>query len=101
MACHNLLQHNPMPSGTTKLLGLGLNYCIRSTSTRETTKHTFTRLAEDVRRIYALRDIENDEGNYIPSLYIKSDYKFRPAPVLIERALATFETKIIMKQEDL
>ena len=69
MACHNLLQHNPMPSGTTKLLGLGLNYCIRSTSTRETTKHTFTRLAEDVRRIYALRDVENDEGNYIPSLY--------------------------------
>jgi len=86
-----------MPSGTTKLLGLGLNYCIISTSTREKTKHTFTRLAEDVRRICALCDIENDEGNYIPSLYIKLDYKFRPASVLIERALATFETKIKMK----
>jgi len=65
---------------------------------RETTKHTFTRLAEDVRRIYALHDVENDERNYIPSLYIKSDYKFRPAPVLIERALATFETKIKRKK---
>ena len=29
------------------------------------------------------------------------DYKFRPAPVLIERALATFESKIKMKQQDL
>jgi len=90
-----------MPSGTTKLLGLGLNYCIRSTSIRETTKHTFTRLADDAMRIYALRDVENDEGDYIPSLYIKSDYKFRPVPVLIERALATFETKIKIKQQDL
>ena len=101
MACHNLLKVNPMPSGTAKLLGLGLNYCIKLTTMKESTKNTFNRLTEDVRRIYALRHVENDEGNYIPSLYIKSDYEFRPAPVLIERTLATFETKIERKQQDL
>ena len=101
MACHNLLQDNPLPSGTNKLLGLGLNYCIRNPSTRETTKRTFNHLTEDVRRLYALRDVENDEGNYIPSLYIKSDYRFDPAPVLLERALVAFQTAIKNKQQDL
>ena len=29
MACHNLLQLNSLPVGTTTLLGLNLNYCIK------------------------------------------------------------------------
>ena len=91
MACHNLLQHNSMPPGTTKLLGVGLNYCIKSITTKETTTKTFKRLADDVRRIYTLQDVQNDEDTYIPSLYIKPEYKFNPAPVLIKNALVSFE----------
>ena len=30
MSCHNLLRYNVIPKGTTSLLGLGLNYCIKS-----------------------------------------------------------------------
>jgi len=101
MAYHNLLQPNSMPPGTTKLLVLGLNYCIKSTTTKETTTKTFERLADDVRRIYALRDVENDENSYIPSLYIKSEYKFDPAPVLIENALVSFEKAVQQKQQQL
>jgi len=86
MASQNLLQIHTMPSGTTKLLGLGLNYCVKSTTTKETTKNNFNRLTEDVQRIYTLRDEENDEGNYIPSLYIKSDYQFQPASKEIKLA---------------
>ena len=101
MACHNLLQHNSMPPGTTKLLGLGLNYCIKSTTTKETTTNTFNRLADDVRRIYAMGDVENDEDSYIPSLYIKSEYKFDKASVLIENALVSFEKAVQQKQQQL
>ena len=69
MACHNLLRDGlVLPAGTNGLLGLGLNYCIKSPHTRNTTKNTFSRLAEDVRRLYALRDAE--DGDWIPSLYI-------------------------------
>jgi len=89
MACHNLLKHSRMPPCTTKLLGLGLNYCIKSTTTKETTTQTFEQLADDVRMIYALQDVENDDDSYTPSLYIKSEYRFNLAPVLIENALVS------------
>ena len=41
MACHNHLRQNTMPSGVNSLLRLGLNYCIKSKSTNETTNNTF------------------------------------------------------------
>ena len=100
MSYHNLLQA-AMPPGTTNLLGLGLNYCIKAMSTKETTEKTFERLGDDVQRIYALRDMENDDDNYIHLVYIKSEYKFHPAPVLMERALESFETAVKKKQQEL
>eukprot|EP00956_Cyclotella_meneghiniana_P035167 scaffold112213_cov44-Cyclotella_meneghiniana.AAC.8 len=47
LACHNLLQNLPLPPGTTKLLGLGLNYCIKPSSTTNTTVNTITRMKDD------------------------------------------------------
>lgn len=101
MACHNLLRDGvPSPNGTKTLLGLGLNYCIKSPlRSKITTKHTFTRLREDVRRMYALRDAP-DQGDYIQSLYIKSDWKFEQASDDIEEALVKFKQTITNKQEE-
>ena len=101
MACHNLLHHNALPPGTRDLLGLGLNYCI-APSKIETTTETFTRLSEDVRQKFHLnekppddtQDSESSEREYIPSLYIKSDYKFDNATEEIEDALSSFEAAV-------
>ena len=88
MACHNLLRDGiQLPNGTKTLLGLGLNYCIKSSlRSKITTKHTFTRLREDARRMYALRDAQ-DQGDYIQSLYSLKDIRlniptFSPPPPL-------------------
>jgi len=45
--------------------------------------------------------MENDDDNYILSLYIKSEYKFHPAIVLIERALESLERAVKKKQQEL
>ena len=100
MACHNLLRDGiQLPNGTKTLLGLGLNYCIKSSlRSKITTKHTFTRLREDARRMYALRDAQ-DQGDYIQSLYSLKDIRlniptFSPPPPLslslsIHKSVAT------------
>ena len=98
MACHNLLRTHPLPAGTTKLLGLGLNYCIKPPSTTSTTTNTFNRMKGDVRRIYHLQDVEAN-GEYVPALYIKSDYEFEDAEESIEIAMRSFESAV--KQEQL
>ena len=90
LACHNYLTTLPTPAGALPLLGLGLNFCI-STHKIKTTIHTFDSLREDVRRKYHLQDSLENDGSYIPSLYIKSDYKFDPASEEIEAALSNFE----------
>ena len=54
-ACHNLLQSRPLPDGTPQLLGLGLNYCVKPSSTNKMTKDTFSRLEKDSRGKRRLR----------------------------------------------
>ena len=98
MACHNLLQINQLPVGTNTLLGLNLNYCIKSSTTTKTTAKTFERMTEDVRRIYAFSQSPPDDADYIPTLYIKSDYRFKPASIEIEKALFNFRTAIKSEQ---
>ena len=83
MACHNLLRENPMPVEIISLLGLGLDLCIKPTSTNNTTDETFNRIKKTVWRLYALRDAEKDD-NLDRKLYHKSDYKFKPASWAIE-----------------
>ena len=95
MACHNYLPSLlPMQPGTEKLLGLGVNFCIKSHSIKTTT-HTFERLCGEVRRKYAfsLRP-PSDDDNYIPKLYIKSDYEFDLASEDIEAALTAFQSAV-------
>ena len=98
-ACHNLLKANDIPLGTPQLLGLGLNYCVKPTTTNEMTDTTFTCLTRDIRRMYALRGMtDNDNGDYIPSLYLKSNYDFKKAPSHIEKAIVSFKEGILSKQ---
>ena len=73
MACHNLLVSNKLPVGTNSLLGYNLNYCIQSSTATKSTTNTFTRLTEDIRRIYAFKDSPPLDEDYIPKLYIKSE----------------------------
>ena len=98
LACHNLLRYFPLPAGTTKLLGLGLNYCIKPSSVTTTTKSTIRRMQEDVRRLYHLRVDAGDGSEYIKSLYIKSDYKFDHASDEIEEAIKEFERELRNEQ---
>ena len=95
MACHNYLpSHLPMLPGTENLLGLGFNYCIKSHKIKTTT-NTFERLREEVRRKYPFSLCPpDDNNNYIPGLYIKSDYKFKPASDDIEAALTSFQSSV-------
>ena len=101
MACHNLLRLNPLPRGVNNLLGLGLNYCIKTDTSTKTTANTFERFRNDVRRTYEFHInppvLEEDE--YIPKLYIKSGFKFDPATDEIENALIKFERAILEEQK--
>ena len=98
MACHNLLQSNPLPVGTNTLLGLNLNYCIKPSTTTKTTTKTFDRMTEDIRRIYAFSQSPPDDSDYIPKLYIKSDYVFKPASREIEKAIVNLKNAIKSEQ---
>ena len=98
MACHNLLRTNKLPAGTNSLLGLGLNFCIESATATKTTEKTFDRLTKDIRRHYAFSKSPPEEQDYIPSLYIKSDYEFPPASPNIEKALLALQQAIQAKQ---
>ncbi len=96
MACHNYLVYNDLPQGTANLLGLGLNYCV-TTKEINTTKNTFERFRQDIRRkwhftIKPPTPKENQYGpDYIPGLYIKSDYPFPSASDDIEEAIDNFQ----------
>ena len=86
MACNSLLRHNDMPPGTPQLLGNGLNFCVKQESTNDMIHHTFNCLEKYIRRFWALRG-SGDDGDFNPSIYLKSDYVFKLAPIHIEQAL--------------
>ena len=80
------------------MLGLGLNYCVKPSSTAEMTKETFPRLPKDIRQIYALRDAE-ESGNYNPKLYLKSNYALKNARPDIEEAVVNSKQAIEKEEE--
>ena len=93
MACHDLLRNNKAPPGTSQLLGHGLNFCVKPTSTNDMISHTFKRLEKDIRRMWALRG-SGDDGDYNPSIYLKSKFIFKPAPLHIENAITAFKKSV-------
>ena len=96
MVCHNLLRHNEIHPKTPQLLGHDLNFCVKPSSTNNMTCHTFNRLEKDIRRFWALRG-SDDDGDYNPSIYLKSDCDFKLAPIHIEHALKAFKIRVKQK----
>ena len=91
-SCHNLLRNLDLPPGTVRLLGLNLNYCVKPPTINSMIESTFKRLPNDIRRMYHLKDVQG--GNYIPSLYLNSDFKFDPASDRLEKSLEQFTLNI-------
>ena len=80
------------------MLGLGLNYGVKPSSTKEMTKGTFTRLEKDIHQIYHLLGAE-ESGEYEPRLYIKSEFIFKDARKVIEQAIVDFVRAINKQQQ--
>ena len=55
-------------------------------------------MQEDVQRMYAFAGSPPKDRGYIPSLYIKSDFKFDPASQAIEEAMHAFKDTIQSEQ---
>jgi hypothetical protein len=99
VACHNLLTELGLPRGTKKLLRNGLNYCLKSPTITGTTKDTFDLMEADTRRMYHMRG--QDSQDYIKGLYVKSEYKFKPASDKLELEEAMYNFKKQLKSEQL
>ena len=59
MACHNVLKHNEMSPETPQLLGHDLNFCVKPACTNDMIQDTFNYLETDIRRIWALRGLDD------------------------------------------
>jgi hypothetical protein len=91
---HNLLSKGARPPGSlTSLLGMGLNFCIKHDRPTNNIKNTFERLRRDIRRINFWNNVESDDSEYNPKLYISQHKMFDPASNLIECGIDAFEAE--------
>lgn len=93
-ALHNLCASNiTLPPGTSRLLSLGLNFCIKAPYPNINFKAMIDQFTHDVRNLHFWLNKE-DDGNqrmYIPELYIKSEEWDPPtASAEIEAAIKRF-----------
>ena len=100
MACHDYCAIKPMPPGTKSLLGLGLKYCIKRPRPTNKLDNTIDRFKNDVRRIhfFKMNPMEEDNGQYIPGLYIKSGWDPPLASDRIEDCIVNFERALRNRQ---
>ena len=89
-----------MPPGTKSLLGLGLKYCIKRPRPTNKLDNTINRFKNDVRRIhfFKMNPMEEDNGRYIPGLYIKSGWDPPLASDRIEDCIVNFERALRNRQ---
>ena len=94
MTCHDICQtSNPMPR-VRSLLGLGFNFCLRKQTPSMDITKTMNRLRYDMRHIYFFKiqmEEEEEEGQYIRGLYIKSNWGQSLASKEFECKLDNFE----------
>jgi hypothetical protein len=107
MAFHNLCSTAQTPPGTEFLLELGLKYCIESPCPFQRLEKSIRRIQRSVRLHFAFKtfseeDSESEDENeeaearvqYIPSLYLPSDWQPPPAPESAEHAMSKFDEKL-------
>ena len=93
-----------LPPGAKSLLGLGLNFCIRTPRLPPHINRTFERFQEDLRWAHHFKfnpPANPENRNYNPKLYIKSDFKFKEAPPEIEEAVSNFESDFMLQRQHL
>lgn len=74
MTYHNLCKESKPPTGTSSVLGLGLQFCIRSMRPDQDVQQTMWRLQRDVRLRECFGTSNNGEVDYDNPLYIKSKW---------------------------
>ena len=99
MACHVLCARTNLMPRVQSLLGLGFNYCLRKPVVDMDVEKTMSRLRNDIRRNYffanRVEEIEEDEGRYIPELYIKSVWDAPVANKEVESRMDDFEKRLV------
>jgi hypothetical protein len=94
-ACHNLCKENYIPPAVTRLLGLGLNFCISDRHPNKDLTESFTRFRNEVRtKFFCLEHQgDNDDNDYNPKLYVKNprwNPEAFPTPREVESAMDRF-----------
>jgi len=99
MACHIYYDGNrPLPQGFKQLYGLGPKFIVQRAQPTNNLHQSINRITNDMRRIYAFRNAQEEEGNYIPQLDITKHTKFKAAAGCLEEAMGKFTSAIITLQ---
>jgi hypothetical protein len=95
LACHNLCTKVP-PKNFQILLGLGLNYALKTPRVKNNTKTIMKRFRNDIRRKYFFqqRPENKEKEDYIPKLYLKTSWEPPEANETIEECMDKLENKI-------
>ena len=98
LAYHNLCTR--LTSLTGPLLGLGMKFCIKSMRPNKTSLSTaFDRMRKDIRLRYLFAG--EDNNNFNPRLYIKSEWEPEDASNNIEQRIGKFEQVLTSTRHDI
>ncbi len=103
LAFHNLCTKNELPPCTRQLLGLGLKYCLASSSLQQKTNTTALKVAYSIRtRHYLQTNSVSQDAEYIKQLYKKNKrWDPPPASLAIEDSITLFEKTLKTEQNNL
>ena len=94
-AFHNLCENTPIPPGTASLLGQGLNFCIETPCQFQNIENGHKRFAKSVRlHDWFMLHPPKDTHDYIPALYIPSEWNPPQAHDRLGHYLSTFTNKL-------
>jgi hypothetical protein len=96
LQCHNLCIKEKPPPRYNQLLGLSLNYCIETLHPKPNFKQTTDKLEKSIHLKHWVNEYgaNNNNDDYIPSLYITTTWKPPEASTKKEEAIKNFTSKI-------
>jgi hypothetical protein len=89
LQAHNLCTTLKPPKHFRFLLGLGLRFCIKRTSTTSTIKEYTKRFERDLFIKSLFNNDDNDTTAFDPRLYVKSNYQVNPLDVSVDLRIKT------------
>jgi hypothetical protein len=96
LAFHNL-SDSELPTGTQRLLGLSLKFCLQQGRPTPAIEETIRKMQRSIRIQHWISELqigEETDNNYIPGLYLPSDWTPPLATPSIERRLLHFENEL-------